>query len=662
MNEERKGPQGPQKEGNKASSQKKRRFPPKNKDFKKKQVTPEHVALEQLKKVNPGEKKGHFVAWNEIHEKKRKEIQKSVDKKVDGMYTKKSKSPFKRFFGKGKWNPLRVIPIGGLDEVGGNSMIVEYENDLILIDCGVLFADSSLPGVDYVIPDYKYAIANKKRLRAIVITHGHLDHIGALSHVLPKLGYPEVYAPKFAIGLMERSMTEKGIWKQVKHKVHRYKAGDSIKLGKITVEMNKVDHSIPDAFCAYIQTPAAKIVHTGDFRMNMEHYKENAEYIKALRGVGKRGVDLMMADSTNAIVPGHVVPESTVVENMEKVISEAKGRVFIATFSTLTERVQSIIDIAKRTNRKVFLNGRSMLNNTILARDLGYIKYKEGDVKRVTKHINRLKDDQIIVITTGSQGEQYAGLTRIALGSHQHLALKEGDTVIHSARVIGENSANLLNVINNCIRKGAEVLFKFNCPIKLHTSGHAYQEDIRLMMELLSPKHIMPLHGELFMRKEHLKLGQKHGIPPERTHLIENGDALEICKGEVRTIANAVTLDDLVVENGFEGDMSDPVISERHQLKENGVLVVTMKVNKSTRKLVSNPKIISRGFVFKNLAQSWTKELSKEIRKEYEKLLSKVSNQKKQRELVAMFRSALKRYIVTKYEKEPIILPVFIEQ
>lgn len=634
----------------------------------KQQFTPE-AYIENKAKQDSATNNKHFVAHGEIQERHvqnpvNQVIERKVDEKLRSMYAKITGYDPKNtsgFFTK-EWSPLRVIPIGGLDEVGGNSMVVEYEDDMFLIDCGVLFANDKLPGVDYVIPDISYVLQNKHRLRAIVITHGHLDHIGALSHVLPKLGFPPIYAPKFAIGLMEKHLEEAKLKNLAGPKINRYEPGQKIVLGKITVEPFRVDHSIPDAFGLYIQTPVANIVHTGDFRMNTRKYEAGDQLYKEFAKIGERGVDLLMADSTNALVPGHVTPEDDITENLEKVIKEATGRVFIATFSTLVDRVQNIIDIAKRTNRKVYLNGRSMLNNSILARDLGYIKYQEGDLKKVSKQMTSVPDNQIIVVTTGSQGETHAGLTRIAYGSHPVLSLKQGDTVIHSARIIPENTSDVIPLINAMVRKGATVLFKLNTKLALHTSGHAYQGDLTLMMNLLKPKAVMPLHGLLFMRQAHIELAIATGIHEKNAHLIENGDALEISKNEVRLIHDAVSLNDIIVEKGVEGFMNDSVIDERNMMKESGVIVAILKVHKSNRRLLSSPKIITRGFTFRALAEELSRDLSRIVKEEYEKLLTGMDSPKKQKDLVAKLRIKLSRFLMSKFEKSPIILPIFIEQ
>ncbi len=599
----------------------------------------------------------------------RKDAQKKVDTYVDNMYAKRTKpidetKAYKKtrgWFGGKKWEPLRVIPIGGLEEVGGNSMVLEYDKDMIMVDLGVLFSGDDLPGSSYILPDVSYAVQNRKKLKAIIITHGHFDHIGALPYAIEELGFPEIYAPHMAIGIMKKQFEEAKMWNKVKPKIHKYGEGHTINAGKFKVEPFKQDHSLPDCYGLYIQTPGANIVHTGDFRMNLQDVENGAPYIQKMKEIGKRGVDLLMADSTNSVVPGHVYPEHKVMENMEEVFKNAHGRIFVTTFSTLVERVQGIIDLAKKYNRKVYLNGRSMLNNSQLASDLGHIKFNEGDVRQVSKHMNRVPDEQVVVLTTGTQGEPNAGLTRIAMGTHPVLSIKEGDTVVHSARMIPGGSNSFLTVVNAIMRKGGKVLFKLNSDLKLHGSGHAYSEDLKLFHSFMQPVHTMPLHGEYFMRYRHAELAQEMGVPKERTHMVENGDALEIYKKEVRIIANAVSLTDIVVENGIEGEIDDPVFSDRNILKENGIIVATLKVDKAKRKLLSNPKIITRGFTFRHTSQEWNKELSKIVRREYEKLLEARDGQMKQKELVGKLRHIIGRKIVRKYDKTPVVLPIFIE-
>ena len=604
-----------------------------------------------------------FLGHNKSRPVVRNSFKEYVNKKQKKPYILKRENPVKVQFDLHREDmPLRIIPIGGLEEVGGNSMVVEYANDMIVIDCGVLFGGHSLPGVDYVAPDLAYVQQMRNRFRGFVITHGHLDHIGALPHILPKFDFPPVYAPRLAMGLIKKQLEEAGLYEMAKPNLHEYVEGDVLRFGQITIDPFRVDHSLPDCYGLYIQTPGGTAVHTGDFRIDPSSLDEKKADLDKIAAIGNRGVDVLMADSTNATVEGNVPPEKEVIENLEKVISQAEGRVIIATFSTLLTRIQQIIQIGKKYNRKVYLNGRSMLNNATLARELGFIKFETGDVKKVTQKINSVPDNQVIILTTGSQGEPLAGLTRMAVGAHPVLAVKKGDLVIHSARIIPEHTEQVLTVINTLIRKGAKVMFRQNTKTMLHTSGHAFRGDLRIMMDLIKPRHVMPLHGELFMRDSHRELAIEHGIPPERAHLIENGDALEVYKGEVKIFRDALMLNDIIVEKGNEGDMKDPVISERHTMKENGVFIATLKIDKATRQLKSNPRIITRGFAFKSVSQIWTRDLSQATRKIYEKVLAKAKTQKKQKDLIHILRAVLGRYLTQTYEKSPIIIPIFIEE
>lgn len=563
--------------------------------------------------------------------------------------------------GTGK-KPTRIMPIGGLEEVGGNSMIVEYDRDIFVIDCGVLFGGDDLPGVDFILPDLKYVQENRDRFRGFVITHGHLDHIGALPHLLPAFDFPPVYAPKLAIGLMKKHLDEAGLLKFAEKNIIEYDENTPIKMGDFRIEGFRVDHSLPDCFGLYIQTPSAKFIHTGDFRIDKKCMDQKKADLDKIAAIGDRGVDLLMADSTNALIPGWTPNERDVVDNLEEAIAGAEGRVIITTFSTLVTRLQKIINMSEKHGRKVYVNGRSMINNITLARDLGFITFEPGTVKRVTKHMLGVPDNKVVVVTTGSQGETLAGLTRIANGSHPVLSLKETDLVIHSASMIPSNGMKFLNVVNMIARKGATVRFKLNCPTRYHTSGHAQQEDLKLMMELTKPTHIMPLHGEYFMRQAQAEIGISVGIPKENTHMVDNGDALELLDGKVRKIANPLKLVDQVVEKGIIGQVNDPVFQERLAMHENGVLVVLLKVDRRSRRLVSHPKIISRGFLFKTVAQQRSKDLSEVIRTRYNRLLDKFQGQKKQKDMVYALRADLSRWIMNKYEKSPIVMPIFIEQ
>lgn len=612
-----------------------------------------YLSAEQRGSARPVDTLKHYLESKDGNEQRRYEEQK---------VQKLSSTSWVNFWeGSGK-KPTRVMPIGGLEEVGGNSMIIEYDQDIFVVDCGLLFGGKDLPGVDFILPDLSYVEENRDRFRGFVITHGHLDHIGALPHILPKFDFPPVYAPKLAIGFMKKHLEEAGLLKFAEKNIIEYDENRPIVMGNFRIEGFRVDHSLPDCFGLYIQTPTAKIVHTGDFRMDAKCLDQKKSDNNKIAAIGDRGVDLLMADSTNALIDGSTPLEADVVANLENAIRDAEGRLFITTFSTLLTRLQCIINLAAKYDKKVYVNGRSMINNITLARDLGFITFEPGAVKRVSKHMQGVPDNKIVIVTTGSQGETLAGMTRIANGDHPVLSLKEKDMVIFSSRFFPENSGKTLALINMIARKGVKVFFKLNSKIMYHTSGHGFKEDLKKMMELTKPKHIMPLHGEYFMRQAHAELGVSIGIPPERAHMVDNGDALELLDGEVRRIVQPLKLVDQVVEKGTIGQVTDPVFQERLAMQESGVLVVMLKVDRRSRRLVSHPKIISRGFMFKEVAPQRMKELSDVVRTRYDRLLEKFSNQKKQKDMVYALRADLSRWILDKYEKAPIVMPIFIEQ
>lgn len=590
-----------------------------------------------------------------------------VEHKFPGHHDaqKPKESSFRRYVGsltEKRYTPLRVIPVGGVDEVGGNSTIVEHGKDLIVVDCGMLFTDSTLPGTDYIAPDLSYVQRFRGQFHGIVITHGHLDHVGALSHILPKLNFPRVYAPKLAIGIMKRQFKEKGILSQMEHKITEYDGKRPLRFGSIKIDLFRVDHSIQDGFGLYIQTPAGTMVHTGDFRIDDHCLDKNPADLRQFAAIGSKGVDLFLSDSTNATIPGVAPLEAKVVETFEEMISNAKGRVFIATFSTLSTRINEIIKIAQKQGRTVFLNGRSMIENTTLARDLGFIDFKKGTVKKLTKKVNDLPDNKILIITTGTQGEELAGLTRMAMDSHPAIGIKKGDLVIHSGRLFPETTTRVLKVINILVRKGAEVHFKFNSSKTLHTSGHAWSGDLIRMMELMKPKHVMPIHGELFMRYANKELAMSLGVPEENGHLLDNGDCLELFQGKVKVKREFVQLKDVLVEKGREGEFNDPVVFERIAMRENGVLIIMLKVDKASRKLKSRPKLISRGFLFKASKERTTKELADKIRKIYDTHVTKSKGQRKQKDIVNKLKWELSYHLEKTFEKKPVIVPLLIEE
>ncbi|MFN7161139.1 MAG: ribonuclease J [Candidatus Gracilibacteria bacterium] len=560
--------------------------------------------------------------------------------------------------------PMRIMPVGGLDEVGGNSMLVEYGNDIAIIDYGFLFPGTELPGVDFIIPDLTYVEKNLHKLRGFIITHAHLDHIGALPHILAKLNFPPIYATKFTMGMIKKGLDEAKILKIMQPKLHIVDRDIPIQMGKITFEYFKVSHSIPDCSGVYIQTPAGTAVHTGDFKFDFNPADGGHADLEKMARIGERGVDLLMADSTNATHEGFSISEMEVVKSLEKLIVEAEGkRIIIATFSSLLGRLQQLINIAEKYDRTIFVNGRSMINNLVLAREMEVVKFKKERVRRVTANIKDTPPEKTIILTTGSQGEEMAGLTRMALGSHQHIQISREDVVIVAAKPIPAtgNDRKLVNVINFITRREAKVICTFNNTALLHTSGHAFRGELRMMMKLMKPKNIMPIHGELFMRVAHRQLGINLGIPEKNAHLIDNGEIMEILNGQVTKSTDKIKLLDQISDNGMIGAINDPIIMERLTLMEEGVVTVLFKVRRSDRTLLATPKIISRGFVLRAGLQRIYDELEKSAKNSYEKLLKRSMQQDKRKDIIHLLKAELSRFLVQKFDKKPLIIPVIIE-
>lgn len=560
--------------------------------------------------------------------------------------------------------PMRIIPIGGLDEVGGNSMVVEYGNDLALIDFGFLFPGAELPGVEFIIPDISYVEKKLQNLRGIIITHAHLDHIGALPHVLAKLGFPPVYATTFTMAMIKKGLEEAKILKIMQNKLHVVDRSKPVQLGKITFEYFQVTHSIPDCSGVYIRTPAGTAVHTGDFKFDFTPADGAVADLEKMESIGNRGVDLLMADSTNATHDGFSRSEMEVVRSLEKLIAQYPNqRIVVATFSSLLGRLQKLIDIAEKYGRTVFINGRSMVNNLVLAREAQYVSFKKEQVRRVTANIADFPPEKTLILTTGSQGEEMAGLTRMAMGSHMHIHLGRGDVVIIAAKPIPAtgNDRKLVTVVNLLTRREAKVICNFNSTLEMHTSGHAFRGELRMMMNLLKPKNIMPIHGELFMRVAHKELGISTGIPEENTHLIDNGDIMEILNGRVWKSDHKVKLMDKISDHGVIGEINDPVVTERLTLMEEGVVTVLFKVKRSDRTLLNIPKVISRGFVLRGALPKMYAEIEKSAAASYEKLLKRANVQEKQKEIVHLLKAEISRFLVQKFDKKPVIIPVVIE-
>ena len=486
--------------------------------------------------------------------------------------------------------PLRIIPLGGLGEIGKNMMALEYGRDIIVVDAGVLFPEEDMPGVDLVIPDISYLVSNRDRVRAIFITHGHEDHIGALPYVLRELNVP-VYAPRLAYGLISVKLKEHGALR--KTTLREIEPNKAIKSGSFSVEFFRVCHSIPDAMGLAIRTPIGLIIHTGDFKIDHTPVDGMPTDLAHLASLSKGGVLLLLSDSTYAEVPGYTASERVVGEALDQVIGQAQGRVIVATFASLIARIQQVMDAAGRHHRKVGVVGRSMVNNVKMALEMGYL----NDPDEVLVPINtlrKLQPHQTVVVTTGSQGEPTSALVRIANGDHRDVRIRSGDTIVISATPIPGNETVVSRTIDNLLRQGAEVLHERIATVHVH--GHASQEELKTMLNITRPRFFVPIHGAYRHLVAHGELARLMGVATENVFILEDGDVLELAedRGEV---TERVPAGHVYVDGGQVWTVNSDVLSDRRALAREGVVVVTLAVDKATGRVLSAPRIASSGFV-----------------------------------------------------------------
>jgi len=546
---------------------------------------------------------------------------------------------------------LKIIPLGGLGEIGKNMTAFEFGEDIIVVDAGLMFPNEEMMGIDLVIPDISYLLENKSKIKGILITHAHEDHIGALPYVLPQLEVP-VYCTKLAKGLISGKLKERKALAQAKLNV--VTPGDQFRLGCFKIEFYPVCHSIPDAVGMIIQTPIGTIVHSGDFKLDHTPVNGVPTDLSRLAQVGAQGVLLLLSDSTYAELPGYTPSEKVVGEALEQIMMKSKGRIIITTFASLVSRVQQIIDAAAKQGRRVFIVGRSMTDTSKIARELGYLKAPEGVLARIDE-LRNMPPDKVVIITTGSQGEPTSGLVRIANRDHRQINLVAGDTVILSASPIPGNESLINRTIDSLFKQGAEVYY--GKMAQTHVHGHASQEELKLLLRLVKPKFFMPVHGEYRHLNLHARLAQSVGIPRENTFVLEDGDILEMTPawGKVmgRVASGNVYVDGLSV-----GDVGGIVLRNRRMLSRDGIVVVIIAVNKQTGKLVGRPDIVSRGFVDINEC--------KDILEESRDLVAKILDHGKKHSAEWGFadnkvKDALNRFYYEKTKRRPMILPVMVK-
>lgn len=550
-----------------------------------------------------------------------------------------------------KKEKLMVIPLGGLGEIGKNMTVIQYGNDIIVIDAGLAFPDDDMFGIDLVIPDMSYLIENRDKVRAVVITHGHEDHIGGLSYLLNEVNVP-VYATKLVCGLIEGKLKENHITNYTLNEVHH---GDEVQIGCMKVGFIHTNHSIPDASALYFRTPVGTIVHTGDFKMDLTPVDGRQMDIHKFAELGRRGVLLLMSDSTNAERAGYTESETTVGHAFRKAFRAAKGRIILATFASNISRIQQAINTAVQFKRKVTVLGRSMVNNVQIAIELGYLDVPEG-VLIEPDELNRYPDDQILILTTGSQGEPMAGLSRMASNNHRSVSIMPGDTVIISATPIPGNETGVGRTIDNLMRLGANVIAGRDK--KIHVSGHASQEELKLMLELIKPKYFIPVHGEYRMLKTHGDLAVMMGVAKDHVLIGDNGQIFEFSNrsghktGHVN--AGRVFVDGLGV-----GDVGNIVIRDRQQLAMEGVVIVVMTLAKGTSHPLAGPDIVSRGFVYVRDSEELIREAHDRVAAVLERC--EAGNIREWAVIKSQVRDTLSRYLYEKTRRRPIILPIIME-
>ncbi|MFH1509115.1 MAG: ribonuclease J [bacterium] len=549
---------------------------------------------------------------------------------------------------------LRVIPLGGWEEVGRNMMLVEYNRDIIIVDMGLQFPEEDQLGIDYLIPNISYLKGKEKYVRGVVITHGHYDHIGAIPHLMEKIGNPTIFTMPLTRAIIEKRQEEyKG---KAPLNIYTISEDDEIKLGSFSLEFFRVNHNIPDSMGVIINTPEGRIVHTGDFKFDHAPVNDEPANIAKMARVGGKGVLLLCADSTNAAQEGYQVSESTIQKTLHKVIAEAHGRVIVSTFASLLTRAQQIINIAENTGRKVVIEGHSLKTNVDIAKEIGYLKMDKKTIVSI-KQADDLPDNKVIILCTGAQAEERAVLMRIANKEHKDIEVEPGDTVIFSSSVVPGNERSVQKLKDTLLRQGA-VLFHKDM-LDVHTSGHARQEDLRFLISLIKPKYHMPIYGNHFLLRAHADVALNTGIDRNHIFVCDNGSVLEFVGGEGKMSKETVMAEAVMVDGLGVGDISNVVLRDRKMMSEDGMIVVIATVERKTGKLLNSPDIISRGFIY----MKGSKGLVEQTRKRVKQILvdKDPTSSANETYLKKKLQSDLGKFLFQKTERRPMILPVIIQ-
>jgi ribonuclease J len=550
---------------------------------------------------------------------------------------------------------IKLVPLGGLGEIGKNMMVIEYGNDIIIVDVGVMFPDEEMYGVDLVIPDVSYLADKKHRIRGVLITHGHEDHVGSLPYILPLLDFPPVYSTRLTQGLINIKLKEHRLIDKVELNV--IAPGDEVKLGACTAGFFRVNHSIPDAVGIMLNTPIGTVVHTGDYKFDYTPVDGKPADIGLLGKIGNDGVLIMMGDSTRVETPGYTPSERVINDSFDKIFANAPGRILLATFASLISRVQQVVDTALRYDRVVAFAGRSMQNNVQMAIELGYLNMPKGMLVRV-EDINKFRPDQVVIVCTGSQGEPTSALTRIANQDHRQIRIQPGDSVILSATPVPGNEKSVSRTINSLFRQGAEVYYQGISNV--HVSGHAAQEELKLMLSLLRPRFFMPVHGEYRHLVLHAKLAYSLGIPEENIVVAENGDIIEVTEDSIK-LTDHVSSGNVFVDGLSVGDVGQIVLRDRKVLSQDGILMVVLTMDRETGEPLAGPDIVSRGFVYMRDAE----ELLESARLRVLEALRGMGHNARSGSDWSFVKDKIKQtlgeYLYEQTHRRPMILPVVME-
>ncbi len=548
-------------------------------------------------------------------------------------------------------NAIKIIPLGGLNEVGKNITAIEYKNDIFVIDCGLKFPDDDMFGIDLVIPDITYLVKNKDKVRGIFLTHGHEDHLGALPYILKQLNVP-VFGTKLTLGILSVKLKEHYIDYA---ELNVVKPKDIVKIGSVTMEFIKNNHSIADAVSIAIHTPIGIIFHTGDFKIDFTPIDGEIADLGRIAELGKKGIICMLGESTNVEKPGYTISEKVIGKTFEDIFGKAKSRIIVATFASNVHRIQQIINAAAMYGRKVAISGRSMENITGVAKELGYIQFDENVLIGIDE-INRWAPEKIVIITTGTQGEPMSALARMASGDHKKVSIAQGDTVILSATPIPGNEKLVSKVINKLFKSGAEVIYESLA--KVHVSGHACQEELKLMLALAKPKFFIPIHGEFRHLKQHVDLAESLGIDRKNMMIMECGEVVEIRKNSI-TKVGTVPSGQIFVDGLGVGDVGNIVLKDRKHLSQDGVLTVVVTIDSQTGSIIAGPDIISRGFVYVRESERLIeniRDIVKEILRDCEE--DGITDWST---LKSNIKDRLRNFLYEKTKRRPMILPIIME-